>query len=140
MEWRFATALALACSALACAGEVMTTSEQTALCDDDPDCMMARATSDEAIETVPESVACEELVTAYQDRGIELGCPTTTRMCPDHLRVRYGACLLYERSTMDRCIAMYQRASSCEGLYASFECDVATIDDSNPAGCGNGPN
>lgn len=87
------------------------------------------------VEPMMEGEACETLLGAYVGHGLELGCPTTTRLCPDLLRHDYGACMLYDTASVEGCIERYQSATDCPSLYASFDCEVSTIEGSAPNGC-----
>ncbi len=88
-----------------------------------------------AVAPMMEDEACETLLEAYVGHGLELGCPTTTRLCPDLLRHDYGACMLYDAASVSGCIERYRSAADCPSLYGTFECEVTPIEGSSPSGC-----
>ncbi len=84
-----------------------------------------------------EDTACHLIVDTYALHGLELGCATTIRACPDLLRRAFGrACMLYHASTVYTCEDRILRAESCSDLYAT-SCGVEPAWGSEPLGCPN---
>ena len=84
---------------------------------------------------VNEADACEAIIGNYHDHGIELGCATTTHVCPDMLRFAFGqACLQYDGASVNDCVDRIRDADSCESLWAS-SCNVMPVPQSAPDGC-----
>jgi hypothetical protein len=84
---------------------------------------------------IDEAETCDTIVGSYHMHGLELGCATTTHVCPDMLRFAFGqACLQFENPTVQHCKQRIEAATSCEELWA-MSCDVVPVADSAPAGC-----
>lgn len=82
-----------------------------------------------------ESDTCNTIVGNYHAHGLELGCATTTHVCPDMLRFSFGqACLQYHTNTVESCRQRIVSSTSCEELWAT-SCDVVPVADSAPLGC-----
>lgn len=82
-----------------------------------------------------ESDTCNTIVGNYHAHGLELGCATTTHVCPDMLRFSFGqACLQYHADTVESCRQRIVNSTSCEELWAT-SCDVMPVADSAPLGC-----
>jgi len=82
-----------------------------------------------------EQSACEMVLETYWHHGLELGCPTTIKVCPDLLRDAFGvACLLYYTDSITSCADNIQSASTCDELYDT-SCAIAPVVPSAPRGC-----
>lgn len=86
-----------------------------------------------------EADACKALSDAQSKRFVELGqgCPSTSRVCPDFLRVQSGVeCLQYDEGAVQGCLQFYSDATTCTAVSdAATFCVVATIAASAPKGC-----
>src|SRR5262245_56350523 len=82
-----------------------------------------------------EADACEALTNAYMDHALDISCPVTIFTCPDYLRVEQGeACLLYDATSVEQCIALWRETTSCSEL-ATTVCEARAIEGSAPLGC-----
>jgi hypothetical protein len=82
-----------------------------------------------------EREACDTIFFTYRDHGLDIGCPTTLKICPDMLREPFGqACLQYDRRTVLRCAQRIVNSNDCEQLRET-SCAVMPIIDSAPYGC-----
>jgi hypothetical protein len=86
---------------------------------------------------VNEGPACDQLRSALQTHGLELGCTSTGRACPDFLRVPTASkCAKFDKGTIDGCADHYREATSCDDLTERIDrCVVVVIDGSEPSGC-----
>ena len=84
-----------------------------------------------------EATACTVLTDAQTAQSMSLGCPSTTRVCPDFLRAQSGAeCLQYDEGAVNGCLQFYSDAKTCKDVSAAAgTCVVATIAGSAPKGC-----
>lgn len=86
-----------------------------------------------------EEKACDLIVGGYHKHGLEIGCATTTHVCPDMLRFAFGqACLEYEGESVNACVRKIDETTTCEDLW-NVSCDVVPIPDSAGAGCPSEP-
>ena len=86
---------------------------------------------------VAEASACTSLTDAQTAHYMALGCPSTTRVCPDFLRSESGMeCLQYDEGAVNGCLQYYSDATTCKELSErASTCVVATITGSAPKGC-----
>ena len=82
-----------------------------------------------------EAEACDAVVTTYHMHGLDIGCATTTHVCPDMLRFAFGQeCLQYETDTVMACKQRIEDTTSCEELW-QMSCDLVPVPNSAPQGC-----
>lgn len=98
----------------------------------------ARTITDPANPQAPvytEAEACDAIVGGYHAHGLEIGCATTTHVCPDMLRFAFGqACLQFEGESVNECVRKIGEATTCEDLW-NMSCDVVPVPESAGAGC-----
>jgi hypothetical protein len=86
-------------------------------------------------EIIDEASACDAIIGTYHAQGLEIGCATTTHVCPDMLRFAFGqACLQYQASSVQACTQRIRAATTCDELW-TMSCNVVPVPDSAPAGC-----
>lgn len=84
-----------------------------------------------------EADACSALSGAMDADHSALSCPSTTRPCPQLLRVEFTtSCLQYDQGSVQGCVDYFAAAQTCDALNAAIAaCVVIPIDGSAPKGC-----
>jgi len=132
MVRRIAGWVLLATSA-ACTGNVEGGDEGR---DDQGPCDACHSAEPPSRPPMNERDTCETLIDAYTAHGLAIECPTTTRLCPDYVSIPAGeACLTYDAASVDRCVALFEEATTCAELAAVAGCVPDPIEGSAPTGC-----
>jgi hypothetical protein len=87
---------------------------------------------------IAEAAACQALLDGYEAHAQAIGgCILTSRICPDFLRVTFGAqCIQYDQGSVDGCVAYYQSKTTCEDLKPALDgCVITAYPGTAPAGC-----
>jgi hypothetical protein len=81
--------------------------------------------------------ACNALNGAQDADHTALGCVSTTRSCPELIRVQFGTeCQQYDQGSVQGCVDYYAKATTCADLNTAInDCVVTPIEGSAPAGC-----
>ncbi len=86
-------------------------------------------------EPIDEAAACGAIVDTYRFHGLDIGCPTTLKVCPELFRDAFGvACMQYDAASVDACLAGITAAQTCEELYA-LDCNIEPVWGTEPSGC-----